>query len=121
MKSKGKKTMKSQNHINKNTGDDVRKNNRISNTDTQCPKGKSVSLERHRQINKYSLQERSNPFSKIITRPPKPNDNRPSHNPRKKKEKNCPSPNKTADPRPPGPPSRPTCQTSQSPPQPKTV
>ena len=47
MKSKGKKTMKSQNHINKNTGGDVRKNNRINNINTQCPKGKSISPERH--------------------------------------------------------------------------
>ena len=31
MKRKGKKTMKSQNHINKNTGGDIRKNNRTTN------------------------------------------------------------------------------------------
>ena len=34
--------MKSQNHINKNTGGDVRKNNTINNINTQCPKEKSI-------------------------------------------------------------------------------
>ena len=39
--------MTNQNHINKNTGGDIRENNRTNNINAQCPKGKSVSPERH--------------------------------------------------------------------------
>ena len=39
--------MKSQNHINKNTGGDIRENNRTNNINTQCLKGKSIIPERH--------------------------------------------------------------------------
>ena len=47
--------MKSQNHINKNTRGDI-KNNRISNIDTQCPKGKLISPERHRPVRETDQQ-----------------------------------------------------------------
>ena len=47
MKRKRQEAMKSQNDIDKNTGGDVWKNNRIININTQCPKEKSVSPERH--------------------------------------------------------------------------
>ena len=45
--------MKCQNHINKNNGGDVKKNNRIN---TQCPKGKSISPERHSLARKKDQQ-----------------------------------------------------------------
>ena len=47
MKRKCKKTMKSQNDMDKNTGDDVRENDRIININRECPREKSVSPERH--------------------------------------------------------------------------
>ena len=77
--------MKSQNH-NKNTGADVRKNNRINYINTQCPKGKSVSPERHSpaMVTEQQIQpaQRSSPDP-----PPKLNDNRPSHKLHKKKKR----------------------------------
>ena len=89
MKRKSKKTVKGQNDIDKNTGGDVRKNNRIININTQCPKEKSISPERHSSAretdqqttacwNEVTHPQRSSPD------PRKLNTNRPSHKPHKK-------------------------------------
>ena len=48
--------MKSHNHVNKNPGDDIRENNRTNNINTQCPKGKSTSPERHSRARETDQQ-----------------------------------------------------------------
>ena len=48
--------MKSQNDIGENTEGDVGKNNRIININTQCPKEKSISSERHSPVRETDQQ-----------------------------------------------------------------
>ena len=98
MKRKRQENNKSQNDIDKDTGGDVRKNNRIIDINTQCPKEKSISPERHSSARETDQQTTA--CWKEVTH----------------SQKNQSKPKQDGPPRPPGPLSRPKCQTSQSPP-----
>ena len=56
--------MKNQNHINKNTGGDIRENNRTNNINTQCPKGRSISPERHSPVALRETDQQIQPAGK---------------------------------------------------------